>query len=135
MVLRLLGVVALIALLFTASCQSEQQKKEKIQQAILDRLSAHSGLDLKALDVTTTAVSFEKNKAFATVSFHPKGDPTVNSGMVMKYTLEERDGKWQVTNVGSAQGAGSAHPMPSQPGAAGSDSTLPPGHPSLGPGR
>jgi hypothetical protein len=130
MVLRLSGAVFLTVLLLTG-CESEQQKKEKIQQAILDRLQSHSGLDLKALEVTTTAVTFEKKKAFATVSFHQKDDPIVNSGMVMKYTLEERDGKWQVTGIGNSQGAGGTALPSGHPPTVGTD--LPSGHPSVGP--
>jgi hypothetical protein len=98
-----------------------------VQKAITDRLEAHSGLDLKALDVTTTSVSFEKNKAYATVAFHPKGDPSVNSGMTVKYTLEEQGGKWVVVNVGDSQGHGLAGHDAME------GSSLPPGHPPVNP--
>ena len=102
--------------------------QKKVEAAILDRLQNKSGLDLKELDVHTTDVSFDKNKAFATVSFHPKDDARVDSGMVMKYTLEDRDGKWVVVNVGDGKG----HGMPSVPGMAGSGtSALPSGHPAI----
>jgi hypothetical protein len=72
-------------------------------------------------------VTFENNLAYATVSFHPKDDPSLKSGMAMKYTLEARDGKWVVTKVGDSAGHSMSNPMQ---GASG-DSTLPPGHPSL----
>jgi hypothetical protein len=63
--------------------------------------------------------------AYATVAFHPKSDPSVNGGMVMKYTLEGRDGKWVVVNVADSQGHGmTGH------SAAGGDQ-LPPGHPPI----
>lgn len=87
----------------------------------------HSGLDMNQLDVTTTAVSFEKNMAYATVAFHPKNDPAVNSGMTMKYTLEEKSGKWVVVKVGDGQG----HGMDGHVGMSGG--TLPPGHPQVDP--
>ena len=103
-----------------------------MQAAIVERLQKSSGLDLANLDVTTTAVNYDKNLAYATVAFHPKGDSSVNSGMVMKYTLEQRDGKWAVVNVGDSQGHGiSGH------SATGKPSDLPAGHPPLdnaGPG-
>src|ERR1700759_1168799 len=70
---------------FMAACRRDDRSKEKVEQAILDRLQNHSGLDLKTLDVATTAVSFDKNLAYATVSFHPKGDTSLASEMVMKY--------------------------------------------------
>jgi hypothetical protein len=94
-----------------------------VQEAILNRLQTRSGLDLKSLDVHTTDVSFDKNMAFATVSFHPKDNVSVASGMTMRYTLEFRDGKWAVVKVGDAHGASGAH---------GATDSLPPGHPSLG---
>jgi hypothetical protein len=99
------------------------QSKEKVQEAIMKRLETHSGLDLKSLDVSTTSVTFDKNMAYATVAFHQKGDPSVNGGMVMKYTLENRDGNWTVVKVGNMQenathGEGTG--------------ALPPGHPQVG---
>src|SRR5581483_4824136 len=77
------------------------------------------------LDVTTTAVSFQKNVAYATVSIHPKGDPSIQS-MVMKYTLEDRDGKWVVVNVADSQGHGMTGHR-----SANTDQALPPGHPPV----
>jgi hypothetical protein len=99
------------------------QSKEKVQEAIMKRLETHSGLDLKRLDVTTTSVTFDKNMAYATVAFHQKGDTSVNSGMVMKYTLEDRDGNWTVVKVGNMQ---ENAPHGDSMGA------LPPGHPKVG---
>ena len=96
-----------------------------MQEAIIQRLQASSGLDLKSLDVTTTSVTFDKNIASATVSFHPKSDPTINNAMTMKYTLEDRDGKWVVVNVADSQG----HGLASHSGA-GRDQ-LPAGHPPV----
>ncbi|MBV9267884.1 MAG: hypothetical protein JO061_17075 [Acidobacteriaceae bacterium] len=99
----------------------------------MKRLETHSGLDLKSLDVTTTSVSFDKNMAYATVAFHPKDSKSVNSGMVMKYTLENRDGEWTVVNVGDLHGNGFHNGIPGTlpPGHPQTD-TLPPGHPALG---
>lgn len=100
--------------------------QKKVEAAIVDRLQNKSGLDLKSLDVHTTSVSYDKNLAYATVSFHPKDDARVNSGMVMKYTLENQGGKWVVVKVGDGQN----HGMPAA-GKMGSTSTLPPGHPTI----
>ncbi|MBV8830359.1 MAG: hypothetical protein JO108_14135 [Acidobacteriaceae bacterium] len=94
----------------------------------MTRLQSHSGLDLKDLDVTTSSVSFDKNKAYATVAFHPKGDSDVRSGMVMKYTLERRNGKWVVVGVGDSQGHSMANSL-------GGGSQLPPGHPPVRQGQ
>jgi len=115
----------LLAIVVLASCRNSTQNREQVQAAILHRLQASSGLDLKGLNVTTTSVTFDKNLAYATVAFHPKNDPTITNGMVMKYTLEDRDGKWVVLNVADSQGHGlSGH------GNAGA-SQLPPGHPPV----
>ena len=113
----------LAGMVLVSSCGTGIRSKEKVQQAILERLQTRSGLDLNSLDVTTTSVSFDKDLAYATVAFHPKGDSNVNSGMVMRYTLEDRDGKWVVLKVGNSQGhAGMS--------GAGADQ-LPPGHPPV----
>jgi hypothetical protein len=124
MVLRVSAGLLLASVVLT-NCGNNMRSKDKVQQAIISRLQTRSGLDLNSLDIATTSVSFEKNMAYATVAFHPKGDPSVNSGMVMKYTLEARDGKWVVVNVNGSQGHGTmGHTSAStQP--------LPPGHPSV----
>ena len=118
--------ICLTSLLVLVACGNDLKTKDKVQAAILDRLQSHSGLDLKSMDVTTTNVSFENNVAYATVSFHPKGDPNLKSGMTMKYTLEARDGKWVVTKVGDSAGHSMSNPMQNGAGA-----NLPSGHPSL----
>jgi hypothetical protein len=122
----------LLCVLVLSACVNGLKTKEKVQAAILDRLQSHSGLDLKSMDVATTNVSFKDNLAYATVSFHPKDDPTVNGGMSMKYTLEARDGKWVVTKVGDSTGHSMANPAQGVP-LPGDSSSLPPGHPSVSP--
>jgi len=115
-----------LAVVFLVTCGPGIRTKEKVQEAIISRLQTRSGLDVNGLDVTTTAVSFQKNVAYATVSIHPKSDPSIQS-MVMKYTLEDRDGKWVVVNVADSQGRGMiGHPS------ANTDQALPPGHPPIG---
>ena len=115
-------------MLTLTACHNELKTKEKVQEAIVSRLAAHSGLDLKSVDVNTTDVSFENNMAYATVAFHPKGDPTVNSGMTMKYTLEDRDDKWVGVNVSDSQ----VHSLNGPPQGNGG-TPLPPGHPAITP--
>jgi hypothetical protein len=122
-VLRSAPVLLVIVVL--AGCGTGIKTKEKVQEAIVHRLETSSGLDMKSLDLTTTSVTFEKNRAYATVAFHPKSDPRVNSDMVMKYTLEARDGKWVVVNVADSHG----HGMAGHGTATGAQ--LPPGHPPV----
>lgn len=111
------------------------KSKEKVQAAIVERLQSKTGLNVNDLDVNTTAVSFDKNMAYATVAIHPKGDSQVSHGMAMKYTLEDRDGKWVVVKL-SSPGGGSTGTVPgsSPMGHGAGDDQLPPGHPSVAPG-
>lgn len=122
-VLRHPAAIIFVAILLTA-CGNSMKSKEKVQAAILNRIQSKTGLDLNGLDVSTTSISFEKNMAYATVAFHPKGDTSVSHGMEMKYTLEQRDGQWQVVNVADPHG-GSPKSQPAPGG------QLPPGHPSV----
>jgi hypothetical protein len=120
---QLAALLAAIALL--TACGPNIKSKEKLQEAILNRLKANSGLDIDKLDITTTGVSFDRNMAYATVAFHQKGDSTLGSGMVMTYTLENRGGKWAVVKVGDSHGKS----MAGQPSNGAGE--LPPGHPPL----
>jgi hypothetical protein len=123
-VLRQPAAILSVAILLIA-CGNGMKSKEKVQAAIMDRIQNKTGLDLKGLDVTTTSVTFEKNMAFATVAFHPKGDTSVSHGMEMKYTLEQRGGQWQVVNVSDPHGNPAKSPSSDTGG------QLPPGHPSV----
>jgi len=111
-----------------SGCGNRIKSKEKVQEAIINRLRARSGLDVNSLDITTTSVTFQKNMAYATVAFHPKGDTSLNGGMTMKYTLEARDGKWAVVTVGDSQGHAQNHGAPDDS----SGTPLPAGHPPVG---
>ena len=113
-----------LALLVLGSCGNDMKSKEKVQAAILDHVQNKAGLDVSTLDVNTTSVAFDKNMAYATVAFHPKGDTAVNHGMTMKYTLEDRNGKWVVVGRNSPQGGG----IMREPSGG---SQLPPGHPPM----
>jgi hypothetical protein len=117
--------VAFIAFVSVTACRNSLQSKEKVQEAIVERLHTHSGLDLNSMSLTTTDVSFDKDKAFATVAFHPNGETALNGGMTMKYTLEARGGKWVVVGVADSQGHGLTGNSP----ASGDNMQLPPGHP------
>jgi hypothetical protein len=121
-VLRIWTVLLILSAVLSG-CRSSDRSKEKVEAAIQQRLQSQTGLDLKTLDVTTTSVTFEKNLAYATVAFHPKNDPRVDSSMMMKYTLEDKDGRWVVIKVGDSEGHAMGH---------GSGTALPPGHPAVG---
>ena len=126
MVSRVRAAVLFASILALAACRNEQQEREQVREAILARLQNSAGLDLRTLDVNTTSVTFNKNLAYATVAFHPKDDSRIGNGMTMKYTLEQRNGKWSVVGVADSQGHGLAGHSRADGG-----SQLPPGHPSI----
>ncbi len=93
---------------------------EAVRQGVLDHLAARSDLDLKAIQVEVTSVSFRDSEADATVSIRPRA-AEAGGAFQMRYTLERRWGRWVVK--GRAEAAGSPH---------GGAMALPPGHPQLG---
>jgi hypothetical protein len=129
-VLRVAAALAVAALLLI-SCGSNINNKEKVQEAILERLKTHAGLDMESLTMTTTALRFESDKAYATVSFHQKGDTDVHGGMVMTYTLQKQGSKWNVIGVGDSSG----HGLSGSGQMGNSGANLPPGHPKIDPSQ
>jgi hypothetical protein len=116
--------------------------KEHVRKDLVEYLSTKVGLDLKALDVDVTKVTFSDDEAHAVVAFHQKNDPSIGSGMVMNYVLTPKDGHWVVKSRADSQGRGFGNTPggenlpPGHPpvGGAGGGESLPPGHPSLGDG-
>ena len=117
----------LIALLFCslAACNRASQDKEAIRQAVIEHISGK--VNVAAMDVDVTAVTFKGQEADATVSFRVKGAGS-GTPMEMPYTLEQKGGKWIVK---SNPGAASAHGAIGDPGV----SAMPPGHPPLDSGE
>ena len=127
-------VLPLASLLFLASCAKDIQNPEAVKQGVMDYLkqrSAEIGIDMNAMNVSVSSLSFEKDVARAAVSFAPKGVP-VSSGMTMNYVLDRKGDKWVVrgrqTNAANPHGGGQALPG-TQPGTEAQPGALPPGHP------
>src|SRR6267142_1790455 len=104
-------------MLLTA-CGRRMDTSEAVRQGVLDYLAKRSNLNISAMNVDVTAVSFRKDEADATVSFTAKDSPAAK-GMSIRYTLMRKGDKWVVKEPqpgvnphGSAQG------------------TLPQGHPT-----
>jgi hypothetical protein len=117
-----------IAALMLVGCGKNIQNQESVRQAILDDIAARqatTGVNMSAMDVNVSSVSFAKEQARATVMFTAKGSPG-GGGMSMDYVLAEKSGKWVVTgrqmSVATPHGAGE---LP-----AGAAPQLPPGHPT-----
>ncbi len=108
--------MALLA--FLTACQNSQQNKEAVERGIWDRLSA-AGLSTQNMSLETTNLQFHGNQADADVEVWPKG-ATHGQGMRIHYGLENRGGRWVVTNRTDMAGHGGAAPPP--PGA------VPPDH-------
>lgn len=109
-----------------SGCSRAGQDKEAIRQGVIDYVASKANLG--AMDVDVTSVAFKGEEADATVMFRPKGAES-GSGMEMRYTLEQKSGKWVVKNKEEA--GGTPHGTMAAPGAG----ALPPGHPSLGAGE
>ncbi len=133
----------LVTALFLASCGSDINNKEAVRQGVVDHLGSRKGLDLdmSAMEVDVTSVTFRGDEADADVSFRARGSQ--QSLMQMKYTLERAGNRWnvkakkdsgaghagtQANPHGGAMPQGGASPMPQGTGA------LPQGHPPVEPG-
>lgn len=144
---------ALLACAVVVACGNKLQTREAVERGVRKSLSQRSGLNMSAMNVSVTSVTFHDNKADAVVSFTLKGG-NLSSGLVMRYTLEPKNGEWAIVgrsqadmsqHMGSTPGAGhggspGANPhgngAPMQPGmpippSALPNGQLPPGHPPL----
>jgi hypothetical protein len=109
------------------------QSNDLVRSDLIEYLSTKVGLDMKALDVDVTKITFEDGQAHATVSFHQKNNSAIDSGMVMQYTLAPKGGHWVVTGRADSQGHGFSGSANDQSLPAGHPplQQLPPGHPSV----
>ena len=133
-----IGLVA-AALLLAACARKNIENKDAIRQAVVEYLSANqakTGLDMSAMDVDVTAMTFERDTARATVAFKVKNG---DAGMQFNYTLDRQGDKWVVKPNPDAAAHGAALPGNTMPGNndSGTDplpaGQLPPGHPAIPP--
>ena len=122
--------IALAAALLLAACARKNiETKDAIRQAVVEYLSspevkAKTGLDMSAMDVNVTAMTFERDTARATVDFRVKGG---DAGMQFNYTLDRKSDKWVVQPKQDNSG-GHGAVLPENDKAPGQ---LPSGHPSI----
>ncbi len=116
-------LVVLSGALLLVGCQRGAQTPEAVRQGVIDHLSSRPGLtiDINAMNIEVTSVSFRQNEADAAVSFRPKGG--AGAGMEMRYTLERKGDRWVVK--GKAEAAGAPHGSAMGGG-------MPTGHPPMG---
>jgi hypothetical protein len=118
-------------------CNRASQSQEAIRAGVIDYVATK--VNIGAMDVDVTSIAFKGNEADATVSFRAKGaDPA--SGLQMRYTLEQKAGKWVVKD--KAQAGGSPHGAAINPGGEPASphvnpgaGQLPAGHPPLSQGE
>ncbi len=127
-------VVAAAALSLVACGGSKIDTTEAVQKGVVKYVSKR--MDVAAMDVNVTSVSFRGKEAQAVVSFVPKGG-ALNSGVTFRYDLERKGDSWEVKGRSQAdmsrhtQGAGErpgeGGQMQAAPGG-----RLPAGHPQIG---
>ena len=131
-------MLATLAALTVISCSKDIQNSDAVKQGVMDYLrskNAQTGLNMDAMTVDVTSVSYQKDEARATLRFTPKGIP--GGGMQMTYVLDRKGNKWVVRgkqDSGNPHGAGGMAPQEMPPGhpATGAPGALPPGHPAVG---
>lgn len=123
--------VPIAAALLLCGCSRDIQNADAVRAGVIDYLKSNQatiGLNVDAMQIDVTSVSFQKDEARAAVAFQAKtgGD---NTPMLINYTLDRKGGKWVVRP--GAQGGGA---NPHGGGAPPDMPQLPPGHPSTGSG-
>ena len=127
--MRFTCIVVLLAAL--SACNRGNQSKDAIRQGVIDYLSGKTSslaLNMSAMDVEVTSVSFNGNQADASVSITPKGTP--GGGMSMNYHLEQDGSRWVVKghkDAGGTPHGGGALPPGGAPGTANPHGAMAPG--------
>lgn len=135
MVKRFWAVLAVILLMGAGSaCKRNIDNQEAVRRAVIDYLGKRSNLNVSAMNVEVTSVTFRSSEADAVVAITVRG-ASPGQPMSMRYTLERQGDHWAVKGKadagGSPHGAGAANPHgAAQPPVSGE---LPPGHPSVNP--
>ena len=120
------AAIPLAVLVLLTACGRRNDTSEAVRQGVLDYLGTRGNLNMAAMNVDVTSVSFRKDEADATVSFTAKGAPA-GKGMVIRYTLSRKGDKWVVKDSVNPHGTSAAPPAGAPEGG------LPPGHPSTAP--
>jgi hypothetical protein len=98
----------LLLLAALAACNRGNQSKDAVRQGVMDYLSGKTSslaLNLSAMNVDVTSVTFRGNQADAAVSITPKNAP--GGGMNVNYHLEQQGAKWVV--MGRKDAGGTPH--------------------------
>ncbi len=103
--------VALGLICLLACSHGNIDTKEAVRQGVIDYLAGVQNLNVSAMNVVVTSVTFKENEATALVSFAPKG--AGGSPVTIPYTLERKGSHWVVKPHAQGQ---NPHGMGSMPG-------------------
>ena len=134
--MRFLAITAILSCVLTG-CNRAGESKEAIRESVINYVSGK--VNVGSMDVDVTSIAFKGKEADATVTFRAKG-ADASSGLQMRYTLEQKSGKWVVKDKAQAGGSphGAVNPggeQASPHGGASAAGELPPGHPPLDSGE
>jgi hypothetical protein len=134
--------VAGVSIALLSGCKKDIKNDDAVRQGIMSYLSKRP--DLLSMDVNVTSVAYRKDEATATVKFQAKGNKSPGASMTMQYVLERKGNQWDVRGRAGANEHG-ANGLPQDAPAGGSigampntsmpNTTMPPGHPSVGTGE
>jgi hypothetical protein len=134
--------VAGVSIALLSGCKKDIKNDDAVRQGIMSYLSKRP--DLLSMDVNVTSVAYRQDEATATVKFQAKGNNSPGASMTMQYVLERKGNQWDVRGRAGANEHG-ANGLPQDAPAGGSigampntsmpNTTMPPGHPSVGTGE
>lgn len=128
--MRFLVTFAVLVVCGLTGCNRASQNSEAIRQGVIDYVAGK--VNVGAMDVDVVSVDFKGAEAEATVAFKAKGSDA-KSGLQMRYTLEQKSGKWVVKDKAQAGGAPHGATPNANPHMGGGAGELPPGHPPMEP--
>ena len=95
----------LMLVLGLAACGRGIENKDAVRQGVIDYLATRGSVNLQQMNVDVASVTFQGNRAEATVSFAAKGGKAEGPGMTIRYTLDKQSGRWVVKGRADAGGA------------------------------
>jgi hypothetical protein len=127
---KAISLAVLASIILLLGCRKDIQNNEAVRRAVVDYLAKRT--DLMAMEVTVSAVKYDKNQADALVYLSAKGGPAAGSGMQMRYALERQGDKWVVKpHSGASPHAGAGANSMGMPAPVNPGQSLPSGHPQI----
>ena len=125
--MRFFASIAVVALLLSLGCGSNENTELLVRDAVLHYLAARTDLTMGNMDVKIDKLDLKGDTATAGVTISARGD--AKASMQMVYELRRTGTGWEVTPPSGGSGAahGGMPPGATEPGAG-----LPPGHSSPG---